>query len=178
MQTSLNWRTACHEAGHAVAGILYGLPLVSVELGSDPRAIFDFSGVPDMATQRVIMALAGPAADHWSAKWIVRPEDDRLLPAVEAARGHHSPTGDYNKSISYIVNFWPPMDDDGVLAVLRELEASAISTVKAQWPAINSVAAELIITRKATGLRVREIVGRFVNLSELEAIHANAYQTH
>lgn len=36
-----NWRTACHEAGHAIAGIVFGYPPLAISIDGQPHTEFD-----------------------------------------------------------------------------------------------------------------------------------------
>ena len=151
-------RTAYHEAGHAVMGFLVGrrFRLVTIEPGEDSLGHVMFekfskgfqpghnSGLRTRAQieNGVMAALAGPTAEHlYSGRRNNRGASDDHHYAVDLA--------------TYEVS-----EDKELEAYIRWLSVRTRNrlTVPANWSAVKAVANELLVCRRMSGKRTREVV--------------------
>jgi hypothetical protein len=134
---------AHHEAGHAVASVLRGVPLrnVTLEGGTDRLGA---STPVDMRTvdlcDRLVLTLAGGLAE---SRYTGRPpvldvadrEEAEIIAAVLAERGGHAPA-----------------------AVLNAYQALASALVSESWSWIERVAGRLVQRKTLSGAHVAELM--------------------
>lgn len=158
---------AHHEAGHAVAGTVLGIPYLSVRITPDE---YGKTGVPfkriPWTFQRPGQKLSGLTDDEWAelqddTKWEAwkKKENDNFaifMLAGKAAQiefaGSARPedaTFDYSFVQSVLPNCY---------ARLPELEQAALGLVKRHWPAVQAVAAELIKRSELTPAEAEAII--------------------
>lgn len=169
------WRAACHEAGHAVAGIVFGYPPIAVSIDGQAHTDFDHDGRELRFQQWINTVHCGPIAGNWSEKLVHRPYDRDLETELAHARSREPLDADYGQIFRAIVQGWPGIGDRAAIAKFREDEAAMIDLVKSMWPAISAVAAELMISKTISGARLREIASRFFPVEELLRFNRNAY---
>jgi hypothetical protein len=135
MPPDRRWKTAVHEAGHAVVGIHYGVPIIRVGIGDDGAGFTDFNDCNYPATDCLsVMGLAGDAA---VAEFFGLIEDD---------------ADDRDKCFAMLaVHYQQPS------AMMAVLERRAASLVRRQRRNIDAIANALTARGILTGAEVRAI---------------------
>ena len=164
---------AFHEAGHAVAAVVLGENLRSVDVrqrqlpdGRLQLGLTDCEGVNAIdslgmghqaALTHVIRAFAGPVAEA-----LVNPDfreghsgdiaSVRELVSLAFGRG-------VAKDDQVVLDRWDEVRrDDRVVDLLRSAQAEAVRLVEEHWPAISAVAARLLEEEQLSGDDVASIV--------------------
>jgi len=150
--------TAYHEAGHAVAGVVLGVPILEVTIvpsagahGSvrmPTRWVADVHGyrVPsrDLVERYVVKLLSGVTAQR------------KAYP--RSVRFHHG-RSDRESALSVAVLVMPD-SEPVVQAFLNYCQARAVQLVEEHWPSVIGVAQELIVKRTVRQKDVRAVVAK------------------
>jgi len=172
VQTSLSPPViAHHEAGHAVAGIVLGVPFIEVRIvpSEDGKIGVPLKTNPWVAPRPPFNPPGEFTDEEWAelsqddAKWEAWQKKDNdnyavFMLAGKAAQIEYAGTArdeDAKFDYSFIQHVLPDC-----YARLAELEAEATQLVKGYWLAVLAVAAELLNRSKLTADEVREIFER------------------
>ncbi len=63
----VGFRAAYHEAGHCAAAIIFGIPIIHVTIEADAGHLYrgHYRGRAYLGLERIVMCLAGPAAEEF-----------------------------------------------------------------------------------------------------------------
>lgn len=160
---------AHHEAGHAVAGTVLGIPYLAVRITQDE---YGKMGVPFRRVPwtwgRPDQKLSGLTDDEWAElqddtkweAWKKKENDDFaiFMLAGKAAQIEYAGSArseDATFDYSFVQSRLP-----NCYARLPELEQAALDFVKRYWPAVQALAAELIQRSELTPAEAEAIIRR------------------
>ena len=150
---------AAHEASHAVVGFLLGADVAFARIGVSALAGFAFE--PDAPRRyRVAASLAGPIAEAWSPRWIVRQSDADLRWYRDRIRDADLGNCDWCRAMFWTIGENSRRDEAETFARYREIEAQTIDIVKRPdvWRSIKSVADALMEHGEIDGERIKALV--------------------
>jgi len=159
---------AHHEAGHAVAALVLGIPFIEVRIvpGENGKIGVDFKVMP-WTSPRPETKLVGFTDEEWKevsrddSKWEAWQKKDNddyaiFMLAGKAAQIEYAGTArdeDARFDYSFIEHVLPRCYER-----LRDLEPQAVQLIKDHWAAVLAVAAELLKRSKLTAAEVEGIV--------------------
>jgi hypothetical protein len=136
---------AFHEAAHAAIGLALGWQIDTVTIDG-PAHVRWRAGCRPLAEVAAV-AMAGPIAERWRIRWIVRPDDKALMADLARVRGLAGGACDQCRAARAATVETGHAADAAVMARLREIEAWTIDAVRSppRWRAIRAIAAELLV---------------------------------
>jgi len=150
---------AAHEAAHAAVGLLLGAEVSFARIGVSASAGFAFE--PNAPRRhRVAASLAGPIAEAWSARWVIRQSDEDMKWYRDRVFDVDLGNCDFCKAMFWTVTENTRLDESATFARYREIEAQTIEIVKRPdvWRSIKSVADVLLEHGEINGERINALV--------------------
>jgi hypothetical protein len=164
-------RDAAHEAGHSVVGLALGWEVEIVTIDGAPHVRWRAGcrPLPEVAA----VALAGPIAERWRNRWIVRPDDKALLADLARVRGLSGGSCDACRAARACVVETHHADDATVIARWREIESQTIDAIKSPpiWASIRALAEKLMEHGTLDGAGVEAICREFFSPGTLARPH-------
>jgi ATP-dependent Zn protease len=169
---------AHHEAGHAVANLVLGIPFKAVRIiagGDDGKIGVPFKTNPWLGPRPqsnpgeftdAEWAELSQSAEQWEA-WKKKDNDGYAIVLLtgKAAQIEYAGSAkdeEANADYSIIEHVLPHCCQR-----LNELEQAATELVKAHWPAVQAIAAELLVRPELTPEEVEEIFRRSMPLVQI-----------
>jgi hypothetical protein len=139
--------TAFHEAGHCIHALAQNWTVLGiepgVELGENLRHDVCRFIVPNGADEAAVENfLAGPIAEYWSRRWIVKPHASHLRPYVERARAGSTGGCDHCRIFGLLLATDPEQTNDHLISRYRAYFDRALDFIRRGdvWRPIGRVA--------------------------------------
>lgn len=150
---------AAHEAGHSVVGLLLGadVPFARIGVSASAGIVFE-ENAP--RRHRAAAFLAGPIAENWSARWVIRQSDADLKWYRDRIREVDLGNCDWCRAMFWTIAENTRLDETAAFTRYREMEAQTIEVVRRRdvWRSIRRVADALLEHGALDGERIKALV--------------------